>query len=324
MVSYYREHGFPYPKLTLDEIVKEHNLICATDPNTIVKDNKITLFNSVGSVLVKHFSPHFFEVKSGTEDHKPSVLEAFEDDKLLDKVIYNRLSQNMSLSGNMLRQGIINSNIGYRASSFNVLSAKYIYSKYVPENGVIYDYSMGFGQRLLGALSLPYHITYVGTDPLTKSVEGNKKMFNMIKENVPFLNKNVDLFNLGSEDFCDQQYINKVDVAFSSPPYFNLEIFEKDEKQSYYNKSYVDFINNWWRKTVKNIKLLLKNEGLFIINIKDWVNGFYLSKDMLGVAYENNFELQETLHYQLTKNLTFKNKNGSHKYEPIYVLKKKS
>ena len=68
----------------------------------------------------------------------------------------------------------------------------------------------------------------------------------------------------------------------------------------------------------------MKDDGLFIINIKDWVDGFHVSKDMLGVAYENNFILEDTLYYQLTKNLTFKNKSGEHKYEPIYVLRKTS
>ena len=324
MIPYYRENGFPYPKLTLDEIVKDYSLLCNIDPNSIIKNDKITLFNSTGTSLVKHFSPHFYEVKSGVEAHKPSSFEAFNDDKLLAKVIYNRLSQNMGLSGNMIRQGIINSNIGYRASSFNVLSAKYIYNKYLTDNAVIYDYSMGFGQRLLGALTLPYNVTYVGTDPLLKSVKSNIDMFQTLKNNIPNFNKQVDLFNLGSEDFCDQKYINKVDLAFSSPPYFYLEIFEKDEKQCYFNKPYVDFINNWWRKTVTNINILLKDNGLLIINTKDWVDGFHLSKDMLGVAYENNFILENTLYYQLTKNLTFKNKSGEHKYEPIYVLRKTS
>ena len=324
IIPYYREHGFPYPKLTLDEIVKDYSLLCSIDPTSIVNGNKITLFNSTGSSLVKHFSPHFYEVKSGVESHKPSPLEVYNDDKLLTKVIYNRLSQNMALSGNMLRQGIINSNIGYRASSFNVLSAKYIYNKYLKDNSVIYDYSMGFGQRLLGALTLPYNVTYVGTDPLLKSVDSNNNMFQKLKNNIPNFNKKADLFSVGSEDFCDPKYINKVDLAFSSPPYFYLEVFEKDEKQCYFNKSYVDFINNWWRKTVTNITKLLKDDGLFIINIKDWVDGFHVSKDMLGVAYENNFVLEDTLYYQLTKNLTFKNKSGEHKYEPIYVLRKTS
>jgi tRNA1(Val) A37 N6-methylase TrmN6 len=181
---------------------------------------------------------------------------------------------------------------------------------------------MGFGQRLLAALSLPFKVTYVGIDPLEKSVESNQNVFNFLKTNIPMFDKEADIICDGSENYCDPKYIGKVNVAFSSPPYYDQEVYEDSDTQAYSSGSYCSFINDWWRKTMNNIDKLLVEDGLFILNIKDEVKGFNLSKDMINVAREKGYEIIDTYYIQLNKNLVFKNKDSKDKLEPIYVLKK--
>ena len=41
------------------------------------------------------------------------------------------------------------------------IRAKVIYERFCPKNGIIYDYSAGFGGRMLGALSSNYNFTYI-------------------------------------------------------------------------------------------------------------------------------------------------------------------
>ena len=126
---------------------------------------------------------------------------------------------------------------------------------------------------------------------------------------------------IGSEHYCDKQYFGKVNVAFSSPPYFTLEQYSNDETQAAYNKDYGYFINTWWRKTVNNIDQMLSDDGLFIININDMVNGLYVGQDMINVIREKGYQLADVYKIKLSKNLRFIHSN-EHKYEPIYIFKK--
>lgn len=321
--DFYREHGFPYPTLTPDELLKHFMHLANTNQNTILKeDNILSINNQNGLPIFKHFSPHFFDVKSGKRTSKLSMVETFENDDLLKKVIKNRLDQGFNMTGNMLKQGLANSRIAYQASIFNPTIAKYIYSKYTKEGDIIYDYSMGFGQRLIAALSLPYKIKYIGVDPLLKTVQSNQNIFNFFNVNRPMLNKDVELICTGAEDYCDENYFGKVKLAFSSPPYWNIEKYSNDIEQSTI-LDYTDFINKWWRKVVNNISKLLMDDGIFILNIVPQIRPFEIKEDMCNILISAGFNIIEEYKMQLTRNTNFANRNGEHKYEPIIVFKRK-
>lgn len=318
--DFYRANGFPYPTLSNDELLREFSMIRKLDTAYLEKDKKLSISNFVGAPIFKHFSPHYFEMKSAYS-RKPSIVEAFNDDKLLMKTINNRLARNHNIHGNMIKQGLRNSHCAFAGSIFNVSIAKHLYNKYTADGDIIYDYSMGFGQRLLAALSLNHRVKYVGVDPLARSVKSNQAIFDFYHHNVSGLNKDVHLVETGSEDFIDEQYLNKVAFAFSSPPYFNLEIYEENDTQAYvggYNK----FINNWWAKTVDNVSKLLKKGGRFGINVALGVGKFALADDMRAIVEKAGFELEECYQLVLSQNLKFKNKQAE-KLEPIFIYKKK-
>lgn len=320
---FYREKGFPHTILDDDELIKDFTSLKKIDVAKIIKENILMPNNNTGTNIFKHFSPHFYEINDFSRKKK-SMMDTFNDDDLLKKVIKNRLDQNFTLTGNELKAGLANSKIAFKASIFNCAIAKYIYQTYTKENDIIYDYSMGFGQRLLGALSLPYKITYIGIDPYELTYNSNSNIYNFYNNNVPMLNKNIDLRCVGSEAFLDEQYVGKIDLAFSSPPYYNLEIYSNDSKQAYYS-SYVDFINKYWRITVSNINTMLAENGRFIINITNSeVSGFDVCNDMINVMKEAGFMLEREYKMQLSRNLAFMGKKDEPKTEPIYVFRKNS
>jgi len=321
----YRAKGFPHTILTQDELLHDFILVQNTKVDSIKKDEKtLTTYYQAGLNLVKHFSPHFYEVNSGIRSNHMSMIDTFNNDDLLKKVIQNRLHDNFNMTGNMLKQGLANSKLAYKASLFNVIVGKYIYSQYTKENDVIYDYSMGFGQRLIGAMSLSYPVTYIGIDPWKKSVDSNQNIFNFLQQNTTGFNKKAEIIHQGSETYCDPKYLGKVNLAFSSAPYFNLEKYEDANSQAY-TSGYINFIHGWWKSTVKNIKNLLIDNGILALNIKDKVEDFNLMEDMCNIIKEYGFELIHTYQMQLSRNTSFRNKDKNvenWKYEPIFIFRK--
>jgi len=325
LFTFYRSNGFPYPILTDDEIIKEFTHLQKMDIKTILKEKDIIATNNqAGIAIFKHFAPHFYEVKSGYDLRKPSMLETFMDDEKLRKVIANRTheKQSYNMTGNMLKQGLCNSKVAFKASIFFPTVAKAIYSKYTAAGDVVFDYSMGFGQRLLGAMAMPHPLTYVGVDPMRETVASNQAIFDFLQGHIPGLDRQADLICAGSEAYSDTKYAGKVKLAFSSPPYFNLEQYSNDDSQAYYDNNYSAFINDWWQKSVNNIERLLSDDGLLAINIKEEVDGFPLMKDMCNIIEKAGFVLLDSWKLQLTKNTAFKSR-GEHKYEPILVFRGK-
>src|SRR5258708_5387558 len=317
----YRENGFPYPQLTDNELIADFTSLKNIDAPIIDRDKMLMTHRQSGILIFKHFSPHFFEVNSGAKNHKLSMLDTFNDDKLLKKVIKNRLDGNHVMTGNMIRQGLANSKIAYKSSTYSPIVAKFIYTKFTNPDDIIYDYSMGFGQRLTAALSLPYKITYIGIDPVQKTVDSNKNIYSFLNR-IPMLNKDVNINCIVSEPYSDPRYEGKVTLAFSCPPYFNIEKYDDNPGQAYFNINYLDFISVWWDQTVKNIYKLLKDDGIFAINVKDKVDGFNLGEDMRNVVVRNGFSLIDTYQVQLTRTTVYGGANGNFKYEPIFIMKK--
>jgi len=64
-------------------------------------------------------------------------------------------------------------------------------------------------------------------------------------------------------------------MSFSSPPYFNKEVYSSETTQAYNNRSYEQFIDDWWTSVVKNVHYLTKEKGYLILNM---VENLYLKK----------------------------------------------
>jgi hypothetical protein len=319
---FYRAGGFPYPVYSQNDLIGDFNNLKNADVSEFIKEKNIPIFNASGIYIFKHFAHHFYDTTSSLSK-KPSMTKAFYDDDLLKRTIKNRMAgNNNSIHGNMIKQGLKNSRIAYRASIFFPIIAKAIYSAFCKEGDIIYDYSMGFGQRLTAALSLPFNIKYIGVDPYNQSYNSNIEIYKFLNKNIPLLNKDCEFICDGSENFCKEEYVGKVQLAFSSPPYFNLEIYNNGENQAYSNNQYGDFINIWWNKVVINSIKLLKEGGIFALNITEMVDRFPILNDMKAICIKNGLKEIDKFQIQLSRNDKFNNKNGILKYEPILIFQK--
>lgn len=218
---------------------------------------------------------------------------------------------------------------------------------------VIYDPSMGFGGRLLGALSLrDRSIHYIGTDPNTQNwipelgISRYEYMARVFRNHVKFGPDFMGTYLCcGSEEVrlneVFQQYRGKVDFIFTSPPYFAAEIYSDEDTQSAMKyRSYEAWRDKFLRPTLVTCAEWLKPDRNMAFNIADVIinsTQYPLERDTVEILKEQGLQyvgrlkmlLAVSPHHHVSKETgkpTMKNFtkiNGRwRKYEPIFVFYK--
>ena len=113
--------------------------------------------------------------------------------------------------------------------NFPLKTASEIVAKY-NVNGNYYDYSCGWGSRLMAALQ--NNVNYFGTDPNTELVPRLNGLSSDYKRVNPSNASIIDIRCHGSQRVVSD-WIGKMGLCFSSPPYFSLEDYQIGEEQSY-------------------------------------------------------------------------------------------
>ncbi len=226
-------------------------------------------------------------------------------------------------------------------SAFSPAQAAAIHHKFLPEGGVVFDPSAGWGGRMIGALACDRVTKYIGCDPATKTYKGLLEMRDELLPMALAMRKadlKIELYKLQSETPEMRAKLPKggVDLCWTSPPYFSTEKYSNEETQSW--KRYPDpdsWLNGFLGGTLDNCDYCLKQGGTLAINIsnvkeykkltrKGKLKGRELTDDFKALAKSKGWQLIETLQLALSAAPGAKQKHGKFKYEPIFVFKKKS
>ena len=201
--------------------------------------------------------------------------------------------ENNKFTENRLRQSLKIYSGTQAVSNFRPTAAKCIYENYGGD-GVTWDMSCGWGGRLLGALSSKRIKKYIGTEPSTKTFNGLEQ----IKKEFSYMNTEVELHKLGSEVFRPKE---KVDLCFTSPPYFDTEKYSDEDTQSY----------------VKYPEEQKWIDGFLLLNIANTSSGKNIENAALDISKGFGLTHEKTLQLTLSSVM-----GAGYKYEPIFVLKK--
>ena len=142
------------------------------------------------------------------------------------------------------------------------------------------------------------------------------------------------MFNGGSEntntynEIYDQKLDKTFDIAFSSPPYFSLETYDKSSSEQSISKypNYNDWLQGYWDSTVVNIKNVLRDDGIFVLVMLEKYKKFNLLDDMVDICKNNNFEVINVLDIKTSKSHLSgkkKSKEVSKNTEKIIFMKLK-
>lgn len=322
ILNHYRRTGFPYIKLNDHEKEDELNALSKLDTGKLF-DGENFLSDSTGVSLANSYHPHRYEVICN--DHR-TALYVFGRDWALKKCIEKCIRMSKGINDSKLRSMISIFEGVQVASNFPPGTAKAIYEHLAPDPCSVWDMSMGFGGRLLGAITSKNVIEYYGTEPSTKSFAGITQMLEELKKvkQFPFAHHfqmQGSETNLPWEDGC-------VDFCFTSPPYFDTEKYAREDTQSFLRyPGQTSWVNNFLCGTFRNCHRILRQGCRMVVNIAN-VNSFRnLEQCTIRAATENGFTLEKTyqLNYTMMPGKGDKNKQegkSQKRKEPIFVFKR--
>tara|TARA_B100000963_G_scaffold359840_1_gene388420 strand:- start:348 stop:1532 length:1185 start_codon:yes stop_codon:yes gene_type:complete len=339
--NFWQERGFPYyntdPTWRKEKMAKLQAVNCK---DLLTKDNVIKPHQE-GLSLAWSYMPHSFGIRCGK---MRTPMEIYEDEEHFKKGIKKLLTGSFfgkySVSDlkpasktknvlEMFKEGITT----YRSeeskhkaesvmrsllrrytgtqcvSNFRPTAAACLYQNFMKPGELVWDMSMGYGGRILGAIISD--VNYVGTDPATLTFKGLCE----IKEDHARPNRQYFLNKKGSEVFIPKE--NSLDFAFTSPPYFNWEQYSDDAEQSFKNFSTnEDWNNGFLRKTIQNVFTGLKPGKYMGLNVANIKSHKTFEDDTVRIAVEEGFEHTDTYKLQLSS------QESGAKYEPVFIFRK--
>ena len=307
--DYYRENGFPYYSTDMETRQKDFKKLMSYDRSTLF-ENDVVKQTMHGLGLAWSYFPHSFDVKCG---NMITPYEAFMDDEIFMKVIRKRLKMGTYISDSGIRKMLKIFTGVQGVSNFRPTAAAAIYDAFA-KNGVVWDMSMGWGGRMLGAIASGVEM-YIGTEPSSETFDGLTRL--AIDFDAPI---STQLYRMGSEDFKPDR--KSLDLCFASPPYFDLEKYSEEDTQSYVKFDGKDaWIEGFLRQTFENCHYGLKDDGIMLINIAN-IKGNELETDMVRMAEQVDFRVVKKIKLALS-NVNLRDKAEKFKYEPIYLFIKR-
>jgi hypothetical protein len=188
--------------------------------------------------------------------------------------------------------------------------------------GNIYDYSAGYGGRLLGIASSNMLFNYRAVDPNTETVKYLQYLNSIIEQAT---GRSHEIICSTSEDYTPQD----IDCAFSSPPYFNLEKYSDEDTQCMVRYGTMDdWFDGYVAPTMRNIYNGLNADGVFATNIADYKSygnkSFAVVDRWIQTAEKIGFRHSETVKMMLNTRPGVGNDKtaGREKWEGVYVFTK--
>lgn len=272
------------------------------------------------------------------------------DEKLIRKI--HQLLDRRKASKNIFRNyknTVIQNIFAYLQLNYGVgtafppFHARFFAETFLPKEGdcLVVDPCAGWGGRLLGTqlVNRLSHVRYVGVDPeknLKEAHNGLQKRIEKYLTNDIKGRRSSKVFYQPFEKWIKTNSASRLkstaDLVFTSPPYFDAELYNIKNKQQSANKhnQYEDWRENFYRVLVQGAYDLLKPNGYFILNIANVSTAKYLERDARILARDVGFE--NAGFYKLAMSInpgtksTVKhsiNVDGkSFKYEPCFVFRK--
>jgi len=312
---YYTEHEI------LEEIKDMYNTPIKWNEGTYLET--LDIKKNQGSALCRGLFPN---LREATQQGKKSFNEKFYTDFHLKNAISFSLKYKNNVTPTIVKDSlcIVDGNV---PSNFLPMRVKLLIDTFCPFGGTYYDFSGGYGGRLLGSRTSKKNIKYYATEPNTETHKYLLRFDKFISKALG--TKDSDIQCKGSEIRCWEE-TEFIDFAFSSPPYYSLEHYTDEETQCYikYDSLYYWF-EGYVKPTIENIFHYLKKGSYYAVNIADFrfrkKNVHYVDK-WVELSKEAGFTFIKKIPLKIQvrcgNNSSKETSGGTKKEEGIYLFKK--
>ena len=230
-------------------------------------------------------------------------------------------------------------------TNFNPMVARTIYEKFLDDKSshIVYDSSVGWGGRFLGAMISNRKIKYLGVD-VNSNLFSPHNTFDSISSFLDTelgIKSDYSIKKMSSVNYREteeyKKYKGKCSMILTSPPYFAKEEYSEDSEQSYLHFSnYRDWLGTFLFTTFKIGFEMVKDGGYCLVNISDISiknKHFELELDTINVLEEIGWKYQFQVGMKMNRfigldakkivNRVYDEKKDSYiKVEPVLVFKK--
>tara|TARA_Y100000310_G_scaffold319966_1_gene375869 strand:- start:4390 stop:6480 length:2091 start_codon:yes stop_codon:yes gene_type:complete len=304
-VTDYQEKGLLYFVGKPDDWEKHMMSVINHNPDNIIKDDYISFNNLGNKFLMSHF-PNYWEAKA---KGNLSPKQVFENREYLSDIIRKIIVSGYFPTEKKIAKALKRYRGNKSLSGFMPCVAKAIYHKYCDENAKVFDFCAGYGGRLFGAMSCEKVLSYSGIEVNFNTYTGLNELYRTLRLHAD-IKKEMNVFNqdsiLGMEQFSDKAF----DFCFTSPPYFDAEVYEENNSQSFnkYNK-YSDWFNLYLISAVKEARRISKKVAINIAN----TGGYEIANDFRRWLSAENIDFIED-------RLREPQYGGGGRFEPLFVF----
>jgi hypothetical protein len=296
--------------------------------STLVENGKIGVGNTSGQSFCR-FWFHNMQDARVIDNANVSLYSRFHNDRKLRRAIrlcykYRNEGDKTVVPQNLRRAlELVN---GGSIQNFKPMNARAVWEYICPNfMGRVLDFSSGYGGRILGAMTSNMRYHYTGIDPNTATFKGLDALGSLINEVV---GTSYEMHNTVSEEFDPEA--GSYDAAFSSPPYFNLEIYTDEPTQCMNRYTNMDaWFEHYVEPTLRMLHKGLDRDGIYAVNIADYKiakEEFRILDRWIELSKKMNFEYQETVQMMLNTRPGVGNgkMDRVQKFEGVYIFKRNS
>jgi hypothetical protein len=295
--------------------------------STLVENGIIGVGNTSGQSFCRFWFQNMQDARV-VDNPNVSLYSRFHNDRKLRRAIrlcykYRNEGDKTVIPQNLRRAlELVN---GGTIQNFKPMNARAVWEYICPNFfGRVLDFSSGYGGRMLGAMTSNMRYHYTGIDPNTDTFKGLDALGSLVNEVV---GTDYEMYNTVSEEFDPEA--GAYDAAFSSPPYFNLEIYTDEPTQCMNRYTNMDaWFEYYVEPTLRMLHKGLADDGIYAVNIADYKiakEEFKILDRWLELSEKMGFEYQETVKMMLNTRPGVGNgkMDRVQKFEGVYIFKRK-
>lgn len=291
-------HGVLHESYTDTEIKKDWALLLRKD-TTDLNNMNISATEVAGMKVMRKHMRHFHSVRN----YKGHSVESLWTRTCLEKALrFNRAQHSTPYASEIIRSLSFANGLG-KVTMYRPLMAKKVVSHLMSRDGMknvrVLDVCAGWGGRMIGSKSVELSsvelssmgcsVHYTGIDPCAKTYAALRAIRDELGlTNVTLINKPAEVA------LQDLELSETYDIALTSPPYYNLEIYSDEPTQSIAaSDGYQTWLETFLRPVISGIiKLGVKYSCWSVKNFKT-DKKYDLLDDVVRIHAEHGWHLLE-------------------------------